>query len=409
MKVAILTNEFPPNIYGGAGIHVQFLTRELQKLCSLEVRSFGAQNEERPNLRALGLQARSLNLVSDADPRNKILEPLDINLQMASSLEGADLVHCHTWYSHFAGILASRFSQAPLILSTHSLEPHRPWKSEQLGAGGYELSCWIERTAYQSAHGVVAVSSQMKKDVMELYGVPEDRVQVIYNGIDPDFYTPTFDPEVVRARGIDPDRPYIIFVGRITRQKGIAQLLGAIEHLDPETQVLLCAGAPDTPEIAAEMEQSFAALKSQRQGLVWIPEMMDHNELRILYSHATTFVTPSLYEPFGIINLEAMACGIPVVGSAVGGIPEIIVHDETGFLVPIEAQSATNFEPLAPQKFPRDLAEKLNLLVKNPELAKKMGAAARKRAVNIFGWQAIAEQTFNFYQQTIDRYHAEKS
>lgn len=402
IKAAILSNEFPPSIYGGAGIHVQFLTRELQAHCKVDVRCFGEQNSSGETLSALGLKARPAGLEQASPKAHKILDPLDINLQMAATLQNIDVVHCHTWYTHFAGVLASKLHEVPLVLTTHSLEPHRPWKHEQLGKGGYGMSCWIERTAYQAADGIIAVSQQMKKDVVELYGVDPNKVRVIYNGIDPEFYQPTPDLSVVQKRGIDPARPYILFVGRITRQKGIAQLLGAIPHLDPNLQVVLCAGAPDTPEIAAEMQAKIQGLQSKRPGVIWISEMMDHKELRTLYTHALSFVTPSLYEPFGIINLEAMSCGIPVVGSAVGGIPEIIVEGETGYLVPLKAKSATDFEPADPNAFQHALAEGLNRLARDPAKAKIMGVAARKRAVEVFSWTAIAKQTFEFYQQLIN-------
>ena len=406
MKTAILTNEFPPNIYGCAGIHVQFLTRELKHLCDVEARCFGAHAISAENLNAKGCQPR-LGL-EPADARlNKILGPLDINLQWAASLENIDLVHCHTWYSHFAGVLASRLHQVPMVLTTHSLEPHRPWKHEQLGHGGYAMSCWIERTAYQAADGVIAVSQGMKRDVMELYGVPEDRVQVIYFGIDPDFYTPTFDTVLLQKYGIDPNRPFVLFVGRITRQKGIAQLIQAIPQIREGVQVVLCAGAPDTPEIAAECQTLISQVQAQRSGVIWIQDMMPHAELRVLYTHATCFVTPSLYEPFGIINLEAMSCGTPVVGSAVGGIPEIIMDGVTGFLVPLKARSATDFEPLDPNQFQTDLALKLNQLLDNPEQAQKMGQESRKRAVAVFSWKSIASQTLDFYQHVVSRYKKE--
>ena len=406
MKTAILTNEFPPNIYGGAGIHVQFLTRELKALCDVEARCFGKVESDEPGLSARGAEPRSG--LQNPDPRaSKILGPLDINLQWAASLGDIDIVHCHTWYSHFAGVLASRLHQAPLVLTTHSLEPHRPWKHEQLGQGGYAMSCWIERTAYQAADGVIAVSQGMKRDVMELYGVPAERVQVIYNGIDPDFYAPTYDDNLLRKYGVDPTQPFVLFVGRITRQKGIAQLIQAIPLLTPGVQVVLCAGAPDTPEIAAEAQALIAQVQAKRPGVIWIQEMMPHSELRVLYTHATAFVTPSLYEPFGIINLEAMSCGTPVVGSAVGGIPEIIMDGVTGFLVPLKAKSATDFEPADPAQFQADLAAKLNELLANPELAKKMGDESRKRAVGVFSWKSIAAQTLDFYQHVLSRYKKE--
>lgn len=406
MKVALLTNEFPPDIYGGAGIHVQFLSRELRAHCEIEARAFGCQNDTEKNLHSIGFSPKLG--IQPADARmSKILNPLDINLQWMGSLQDVDIVHCHTWYSHFGGVLSSKLLECPLVLTTHSLEPHRPWKAEQLGNGGYQMSSWIERTAYEAADGVIAVSNEMKRDVMELYGIPADRVQVIYNGIDPDFYTPTHEPTVLEKFGIDPEKPFILFVGRITRQKGISQLIGAIPHIRPDVQIVLCAGAPDTKELAAECESKIQSLQQTRKGIFWIQEMMNHKDLRVLYTYATAFVTPSLYEPFGIINLEAMSCGTPVVGSAVGGIPEIIVEGKTGFLVPLEATSSTNFEPKNPEKFQHALAEKLNTLLDNPEMAKKFGEESRKRAIDVFSWKSIAKQTFNFYETVISRYKAE--
>ena len=403
MKAAILTNEFPPEIYGGAGIHVKFLSQELAKVCAIEARCFGVQNVNENNIHALGF-SRKLGLSPADDRFQKIFKPLDINLQWAASLEDIDILHCHTWYSHFGGVLASKLLQKPLVLTTHSLEPHRPWKAEQLGNGGYAMSCWIERSAYEAADGVIAVSEGMKRDVMKLYGVPEDRIQVIYNGIDPDFYSPTFDESVLEKYGIQKDKPFVLFVGRITRQKGISQLIRAIPHLAPDTQIVLCAGAPDTQELADECKALIEEAKKTRDGIIWIEEMMPHSELRVLYSHATVFATPSLYEPFGIINLEAMSCGTPVVGSAVGGIPEIIVDGETGFLVPLQAKSETDFDPVNPEAFQKDFAEKLNRFLTNPDLAQKMGEASRKRAVSVFSWEAIAKETFHFYEKVIERY-----
>lgn len=406
MKAAILTNEFPPEIYGGAGIHVKFLSKELSKLCRVEARCFGTQNEDENNIHAVGF-GRKLGLNPKDDRFHKIFKPLDINIQWAADLDDVDVIHCHTWYSHFGGVLVSRLLQCPLILTTHSLEPHRPWKSEQLGDGGYAMSCWIEKTAYEAADGVIAVSEGMKRDVMKLYGVPEDRVKVIYNGIDPDFYKPTFDEGVLKKWGVDPNRPFVLFVGRITRQKGISQLIQAIPQIDKNAQVVLCAGAPDTQELADECKGLIEEVQKVRDGVIWIQDVVPHEELRVLYSHATVFATPSLYEPFGIINLEAMSCGTPVVGSAVGGIPEIIVDGETGFLVPLKAVSETNFEPADPKAFQTDFANKLNKILENPELAKKMGEVSRKRAVDVFSWEAIAKQTFDFYNECIERYKKE--
>ena len=269
------------------------------------------------------------------------------------------------------------------------------------------MSSWIERTAYEAADGVIAVSNEMKRDVMELYNVPADRIQVIYNGIDPDFYKPTFEPEVLDKYGIDRDKPFVLFVGRITKQKGISQLIGAIPHIRKDVQIVLCAGAPDTPELAAECESRIQSLQKSRDGIFWIQEMMPHKELRVLYTYATAFVTPSLYEPFGIINLEAMSCGTPVVGSAVGGIPEIIVQGQTGFLVPLESKSSSDFSPKNPESFQQALADNLNALIDNPDLSKKFGEASRKRAIDVFSWKSIAKQTFNFYESVIARYKAE--
>ena len=302
MNAAILTNEFPPEIYGGAGIHVKFLTQELAKLCHVEARCFGDQNIDEDNVHAVGF-SRMLGLNPKDDRFQKIFKPLDINIQWAAALDNIDVIHCHTWYSHFGGVLASRLLQCPLILTTHSLEPHRPWKAEQLGDGGYAMSCWIERTAYEAADGVIAVSEGMKRDVMNLYGVPEDRVKVIYNGIDPDFYAPTFNEDILTKWGVDPKRPYVLFVGRITRQKGISQLIQAIPQIDKSAQVVLCAGAPDTIELADECKNLIEEVQKTRDGVVWIQEAVPHEELRVLYTHATVFATPSLYEPFGIINL----------------------------------------------------------------------------------------------------------
>ena len=284
MNAAILTNEFPPEIYGGAGIHVKFLTQELAKLCHVEARCFGVQDEDKDNIRALGF-SRKLGLNPHDDRFQKIFKPLDINLQWAAALDNVDVIHCHTWYSHFGGVLASRLLQCPLILTTHSLEPHRPWKAEQLGDGGYAMSCWIERTAYEAADGVIAVSQGMKRDVMKLYGVPEDRVKVIYNGIDPDFYAPTFDEKILAKWGVDPKRPFVLFVGRITRQKGISQLIQAIPQIDKSAQVVLCAGAPDTIELADECKALIEEVQKTRDGVQPCDRVCDSVALRTVRHH----------------------------------------------------------------------------------------------------------------------------
>lgn len=401
MKVSLYSNEFPPHVYGGAGVHIDFLSRELQKLCEVDVRCFGEQNIQSPNLNVLGVQPH-LSPQSHNVAHSGMFKNLSRNLEMSLSTAHTDVVHCHTWYSHFAGVLTKTLHQVPLILTTHSLEPHRPWKVEQLG-NGYHLSCWVERTAYQNADGIIAVSNDMKKDVIEAYGVEEDRVRVIHNGIDLNFYQPIYKTDVLESLGIDPYTPYVLFVGRITRQKGIAQLLAAAKHINSNAQIVLCAGAPDTPEIEKETQALFQDLSAHRDGVILITEMLKHDILRVLYSHAAVFVCPSLYEPFGIINLEAMACGTPVVASRVGGIPEIIVEGETGYLVDLESVSKANFEPKDPDTFQRNLAAKVNILLEDEAKRTAFGAASRKRVEQYFGWEAIAKQTLAFYEETMAR------
>jgi glycogen synthase len=329
------------------------------------------------------------------------MDTLARNVMMSGSAAPTDVVHCHTWYSHFAGCIVKNLLQAPLVLTTHSLEPHRPWKVEQLG-NAYHVSTWLERTAYQNADGVVAVSESMRRDVRDLYGVPDERIRVIPNGIDPEEYHPTPDPALLGAYGIDPALPFVLFVGRITRQKGVLHLINAIRHLRPGTQVVLCAGAPDTPEIGEEMKQKVeAARKDSSHPIIWIPQMLPKREIISLYTHASVFICPSVYEPFGIINLEAMACETPVVASAVGGIPEVVVPGETGLLVPLEAKSAEDFEPKDPEKFSRDLAKAANTLLDNGELRMTMSKKARKRVEDQFAWTQVARRTYHFYQELI--------
>jgi starch synthase len=405
MRIALFTNEYPPNVYGGAGVHVEYLSRELARLDGgaheVDVFSFGDQRKAHGNLRVQGV-APDLTLPAQ-DPRHaRLLEALVRDLAMVGAVEQPDIVHCHTWYSHFAGCLARPLTGARLVLTTHSLEPHRPWKAEQLGTA-YNATVWIEQTAYQNADGVIAVSEAMKEDVQAIYGVPSDRVRVIHNGIDPEEYRPRPSAETLRRLGIDPGVPLVLFVGRITRQKGILHLVRAIRHLDPGVQVVLCAGAPDTAEIAAEMEVLVAEAKRESAvRIIWIPEMLPKPEVISLYTHAAVFVCPSVYEPFGIINLEAMACETPVVASAVGGIPEIIVPGKTGLLVPFEAEGAGSAEPRDPDAFSRALAFAVNELMNAPQQREAMGAAARARVLAQFSWQRIAELTGAFYQELLD-------
>ncbi len=406
MRVALFTNEYPPNVYGGAGVHVEYLARELARVDGgahlIDVFCFGEQREAHGNLHVHGIMPAAE--LPAADPRHeRLLEAFLRNLSMAGAVTNPDIVHCHTWYSHLAGCIARPLTGARLVLTTHSLEPHRPWKEEQLGTA-YRASTWIEKTAYQNADGVVAVSTSMKEDVQRLYGVPSDRVRVIHNGIDPEEFHKRLSPETLRRFGVDPAVPIVLFVGRITRQKGILHLVRAIRHLEPGVQVVLCAGAPDTKEIGEEMESLVAEAKREAAAsVVWIPEMLPRPDVITLYSHADIFVCPSVYEPFGIINLEAMACETPVVASAVGGIPEIVVPDETGLLVGFEPVGGGSAEPRDPDRFSRDLAAAINRLLDDPQRRAEMGRAARARVLQHFSWRRIAEATADFYRELLSR------
>lgn len=402
MRIALLTNEYPPHIYGGAGVHVSYLTRELARLDdrkhSIHVLCFGKQREQQDNLTVEGVEPEFATPYQD--PRHRrFMDTLLRDIIMAGSVQAADVVHCHTWYSHLAGCLLKQLTGARLVLTTHSLEPHRPWKVEQLGTA-YNASAWLEKTAYENADGVIAVSQSMKADVQQLYGVSPDKIRVIFNGIDQDEYRYRPDPDVLAAYQIDPNQPYVLFVGRITRQKGIIHLVQAIKYLRPNTQVVLCAGQPDTEEIGREMAVTVDQARGESSNrIVWISKIVPAPDLIAIYSQASVFVCPSVYEPFGIINLEAMACETPVVASAVGGIPEIIVDGETGFLVPFKPISAVNFEPQDPDQFARALAERVNRILEDPEKQRTMGVKARQRVEQYFSWSSIARQTLDFYQQ----------
>ncbi|MFM2213997.1 MAG: Alpha-maltose-phosphate synthase [Bacteroidota bacterium] len=408
MKIALFTNEFPPNIYGGAGVHVDFLSRELAKLGQVDVRCFGEQHETSQNMNVLGIQSSLGTTEEGENPHSSMFHNLSKNIALAKHTLQADVIHCHTWYTHLAGIFSRELLQAPLLLTTHSLETHRPWKVEQLG-NGYFLSRWIEQHAYNTADGIIAVSEQMKTDVIEAYGVAPEKVTVIHNGIDPDFYQPTFDRNLLADYGIDPDIPYVLFVGRITRQKGISQLIAAAKYLIQDCQIVLCAGAPDTPEIAQETEALITELKTIRGGVILLSEMLPREKVRVLYSHARVFACPSLYEPFGIINLEALSCETPVVGSAVGGIPEIIEEGTTGYLIPLESVSRTNFNPRHPEAFQKEFAAKLNLLLEDENLAIAMGKAGRKRVLEKFSWESIAKTTYTYYETVMAQFEKEKA
>ena len=400
MRALILTNEFPPDIYGGAGVHVDELTRHLRALVELDVRTFGSQDDDEVGWRVRGYPAA--HDLSSADERLRpMLAALSRDLGMVADPVDADVVHVHTWYTHLAGLLARLAYGIPLVLTVHSLEPLRPWKREQLG-GGYDVSSWIERTAIESADAVIAVSEGTRTDVLRLFDVDESRVHVIYNGIDPDFYRPDPTTDALERHGVDPAIPYVLFVGRITRQKGIIHLVRAIRHLDPGIGVVLCAGQPDTPEIAREMEEGVRAAQAERDNVVWIGEMVSRTDVRQLYSSAAVFCCPSVYEPFGIINLEAAACETPVVASAVGGIPEVVVDGETGLLVPVDLRLDDPMSPVDPDRFERGLAAGINALMADPGARDAMGRAGRRRAVDRFGWESIAGQTADLYRTLME-------
>jgi glycogen synthase len=401
MKSLILTNEFPPHIYGGAGVHVDYLSRELAKLMQVEVRCFGDQREKSTNLQVRGFGVGTPEMTCQKpfqSPLGAARRCIDFN---GAGMD-ADIVHCHTWYTHFGGITARLLYGLPLVITVHSLEPLRPWKREQLG-GGYDFSLWVEKTALEMADAVIAVSEDTRRDLKALFSIPDERISVIHNGIDLQEYTSSLNPDVLRSFGVDPARPYILFVGRITRQKGIIHLVRAIRYFDPGFQIVLCAGAPDTPEIAQEMEHAVDVAREHRSDLIWIDKMISRSEAIALYSGASVFVCPSIYEPFGIINLEAMACGTPVVASAVGGIKEVVVDGETGFLVPLKQMTESPFEATDPDQFSADLAARVNQLMSNPVLAVRMGAAGRKRAEEFFSWEAIARKTERLYQELLKR------
>ena len=399
MKALFLTNEYPPNVYGGAGVHVDYLSRELAKLMPIEVRCFGDQKWEKGNLSVRGFDVDTETFTCPK-PLRSVFGAIRRCTDFNTANIDADLVHCHTWYSHFGGILAKMNYGLPLVITTHSLEPLRPWKREQLG-GGYDFSVWVEKTAMEMADAVIAVSAQTKGDIERLFNVKPERLHVIYNGIDLDEYRKTESSAALTRYGIK--KPFVLFVGRITRQKGIIHLVRAVQYMDPGFQIVLCAGAPDTPEIGREMKEAVAKVQAEHGGVIWIDEMVDKPTVRELYSHASVFCCPSIYEPFGIINLEAMACETAVVASAVGGIKEVVVDGETGFLVPIDQMKESPFEARDPEKFARDLAARINQLMADPALCEKFGRAGRKRAEEKFGWPAIALETKALYEKLLGR------
>ncbi|NNG41073.1 glycogen synthase [Flexivirga sp. ID2601S] len=397
MRVDLLTKEYPPNIYGGAGVHVAELVRALRERGdTVQVRAFGEPVDE-PDTTGYA----DLPELAEA---NAALRTMGVDLQIAQDCAGADLVHSHTWYANFAGQLASMLHGVPHVVTAHSLEPLRPWKAEQLG-GGYRLSSYVEKSAYEAAAAVIAVSHGMRADVLASYpDLDPAKVHVVHNGIDAQLWQRNTSPEateIVRRHGVDPERPSVIFVGRITRQKGLPYLLRAAAELPPDVQLVLCAGAPDTPEILAEVEGLVDGLRKHRTGVVWIPDMLPRAEVIALLSAATVFVCPSVYEPLGIVNLEAMACGAPVVGTATGGIPEVVADGETGWLVPIDQVSDGTGTPKDPDRFVRDLADTLTTAVSDPAEARRRGEAGRERAVREFGWDTVASRTQEVYDAVL--------
>jgi alpha-maltose-1-phosphate synthase len=396
VKVLFLTNEYPPHIYGGAGVHVGYLSRELGKTMPVEVRCFGDQRFDEGNLKVIGFELDSSNFTCPKPLRSAfraVRRCTDFNTMNID----ADLVHCHTWYSHFGGILAKKNYGLPLVITVHSLEPLRPWKREQL-AGGYDFSLWVERTALEMADAIIAVSGATKHDIEHLFNVDPSRVHVIHNGIDLNQYRKLDSTGLLKRYGVDPERPYVLFIGRITRQKGFQHLVRAIQFMERDFQIVLCAAAPDTPQLAEEMRLAVERVQAERPGIIWINEMVDQKTACELYSHAAVFVCPSIYEPFGIINLEAMACETAVVASAVGGIKEVVLDGQTGFLVPLEQMKDSPFEAINPEKFARNIAERVDRLMGDPELRERFGKAGRKRVEENFSWAAIGEKTKALYE-----------
>jgi alpha-maltose-1-phosphate synthase len=388
LSISLLTREYPPSIYGGAGVHVAQLVPQLRRLIDVDVQCMGEPRK--------GATAHAENYPPRA---NAALRVFGADLSMVAAIPEVGLVHSHTWYANLAGHLAGLLHGIPHVVSAHSLEPHRPWKAEQLG-GGYQLSSWAERTAFEAAAAVIAVSAGMRTDILDSYtNLDPDKVHVVKNGIDTDEFAPDSGTDIVTGLGIDLDKPSVVFVGRITRQKGLVHLVRAAEQLDPETQVVLLAGAADTPEISRQFGEAFAHLQASRGGVLWVEEMLPRPAVRQVLSHATVFACPSVYEPLGIVNLEAMACETAVVASAVGGIPEVVVDGETGYLVPYDPARAE--DPAALAEFEAGLASKINQLTADPELARRFGKAGRQRCIDEFSWAKIAAETVEVYRRAL--------
>jgi starch synthase len=393
MRIDLITKEYPPFIYGGAGVHVAELVRVLRKYIDVQVRCFGDARDETDTF--------SYSHSPNFDGANGALQTMSVDLNMVADIAGADIVHSHTWYANFAGQVAGTLHGIPHLITAHSLEPLRPWKEQQLG-GGYRLSSWVERTAYEGATGIIAVSDGMRKDILRAYPqIDPAKVSVVHNGIDLEAFKAADNPDLVRQNGVNPEQRSVVFVGRITMQKGLPYLLKAARELPSDVQLVLCAGAPDTPEILAEVTELVAELRKVRDNVIWVEKHLSRAELIAILSAATVFACPSIYEPLGIVNLEAMACGTPVVATATGGIPEVVAHDETGLLVQIEQLQDGSGKPLDEAKFVADFAAALNRMLEHPKLA-EFGAAGRKRVEQHFSWESIAQQTISVYRKALE-------
>jgi starch synthase len=401
-RVALLTREYPPEVYGGAGVHVQYLAREVAKLVDVTVHCYGADRPDGADERPPVIAHQPWKALANASPHSAALQAISVDLTMAAGVEGTSLVHSHTWYANLAGHFAKLIYDVPHVVTVHSLEPMRPWKAEQL-AGGYALSGYCERTALEHADAVIAVSEEHSRDLFACYPtIAPERVSVIYNGIDTEEYAPDPHTDVLERYGVDPDEPSVVFVGRITRQKGLTHLLDAALHINPDAQLVLCAGAPDTAEIATEIGRKVERVRAERGNVVWIEQMLAKPEVIQLLSHATVFVCPSIYEPLGIVNLEAMACEAAVVATRTGGIPEVVDDGVTGLLVPFEASGDGSPEPVDPERFAHELADRVNELLDDPARAKRFGKAGRERALERFDWQTIAAETVALYERLLD-------